>query len=92
MKSNIVDDWVLYSTAGLLTFSVLPWTIAVMMPSNKELLGKAKIAGELEADGEKRRAFDLEAERAMRTWNIMNWVRAVLPMAGAWVGLYAALK
>jgi hypothetical protein len=83
------EDWKLYATAGFLTFAVPLWTVAVMMHTNNDLMKKAKVGGELEAESE---SFKTSSEQALVTWDRMNMVRAVLPMVGAWVGLYAALK
>lgn len=77
-----------YAAAGGLTLGVLLWTVAVMMPTNLELMRRAKTAKE---DGESTK-FEEESAKVLATWNWMNYVRAVLPMVGAWVGLYAALK
>jgi hypothetical protein len=73
---------------GLATFAILPWTVAVMMPTNLDLMRRAKVAKE---DAESLK-FEKESEVMLAKWNIMNYVRAVLPMIGAWVGLYAALR
>ena len=74
--------------AGTVTFAVLPWTVGFMMPTNVELMRRAKAAKE-DAEGAR---FKEESEAALKTWWWMNYVRAVLPMAGAWVGLYVALR
>jgi hypothetical protein len=59
-----------------------------MMPTNLDLMRRAKVAKE---DAESLK-FEKESEVMLAKWNIMNYVRAVLPMIGAWVGLYAALR
>lgn len=38
------------------------------------------------------KSFEIESKQSLKTWDKMNMVRAVLPMVGAWFGLYAALK
>jgi hypothetical protein len=86
-----VDEWVLYSSAGVLSSAFLLWTTAVMLPVNNDLMRKAKIGKELD-NGKEIKDFEMESVRALSTWNKMNWVRAVLPMTGAWVGLYASLR
>ena len=82
------EVWKFYAAGGLATFAILPWTIAVMMPTNLELMRRAKVAKE-DAEGLN---FKKESAVMLTKWNIMNYVRAVLPMVGAWVGLYAALR
>jgi hypothetical protein len=78
-------DGRLYAIAGLLSFGVLPWTVLVMMPVNQELMRRAKVEDESAK-------FMVESKQSLASWDSMNYVRAVLPMVGAWVGLYAALK
>lgn len=82
-------DWKLYAAAGLATFSILPYTVVVLMPTNKELMKRAKIAGDMEHVEDK---FAAESEEVLATWSTLSNVRVVLPMVGAWFGLYAALK
>lgn len=57
------------------------------MPTNLKLVRMAKAAKE--ETGSK---TVVEAEKMVATWNWMNYVRALIPMVGAWVGVYAALK
>jgi len=87
--SSTSNDWKLYATAGALTFSFTPWTVLAMMATNNDLMRRAKMGAELEGKNE---GFERESEKALNTWWRLNWVRAVLPMAGAWIALYAALK
>jgi hypothetical protein len=84
------SDWKFYALAGLVTLSILPWTILVMMPTNLDLMKRAKAT--VEVEGEKDGAFKAESVKALDRWNVMNYVRAVPPMVGAWIGLYAALR
>lgn len=82
--------WKLYSVAAALTLAILVWTVAVMMPTNKDLMKMAKIADEV--DETEAKVFAQESVKAPRRWNWMNFVRAVLPMIGTVVGLIAAIK
>lgn len=82
------EDWRFYAAAGIISFSILPWTVAVMMTSNKELMRRAKVSKE-EAESLK---FGEDSAKILARWDSMNYVRAVLPMIGAWVGLYAMLR
>ena len=81
------EEWKLYAVTAAATFGVLAWTLGAMMGTNLELLRMAKAARE--DSGSK---MLVGAEKAVATWNWMNYVRAVIPMVGAWVGIYAALK
>lgn len=78
--------WVLYGVAGLATFGILPWTVAVMMPTNNELIRRAKLEKKEAVEKE-----DVEMEKLLKTWNQMNYLRAALPMVGVVVGLWTAL-
>ena len=78
--------WMLYGVAGLATFGILPWTGAVMMPTNNELIRRAKLDKKSDVD-----EADAETEKLLKTWNQMNYLRAALPMVGAVVGLWTAL-
>lgn len=82
-------DWKLYASAGLATFAVVPYTGLVIVPVNTELKRRAKVAKEAEHQTVE---FGTESEVLLAKWFDMTYVRAVLPMVGAWVGLYAALK
>ncbi len=77
-----------YAAAAGLSAGFLFWTLGAMMSTNIELERRVKAAKE---DGEKV-LFREESGRLLESWTRMNYVRAALPMVGAWVGLYAALK
>ena len=82
------SEWKFYAGAGLGTISVLMWTVAVMRPTNNELMRLVKVAKE----AGKTAAFERDSVVALARWSWMNYVRGILPLVGAWVGLYAALK
>ena len=81
-------EWKLYAVAGLATFSVLAWTLAFIRPTNNELMRRAKVAKEVTETA----VFGRESIEILARWSWMNYVRAVLPMVGAWVGIYGALR
>jgi len=88
VKDSEDSAWKLYAVAGLATASVPIWTVGFMLPTNNELMRMAKVAKE----GSETTVYGREAGVLLNKWSWMNYVRAVLPMVGAWVGLYGALK
>lgn len=52
----------------------------------------AKTVKEEQGDEVESLEWKSEAERELWTWSWMNYVRAVIPLVGGWVGMYAALK
>lgn len=67
-----------------------------MRPTNNALMRMAKVAREGKDEGSESGSgsgrFQRDAERDLGRWSWMNYVRAVIPLVGGWVGLYAALK
>lgn len=92
LSGDGTSDWVLYVLAGGLSFSILPWTLIMMMPTNNELLRRAKVAKEREGKGEVKEEEDKESGKLIEKWDGLHFVRFWLPTLGAAVGLYAVLK
>lgn len=88
VHKNGGQDGTFYAVAGLATFANVPWTVGVMMPTNSELLRRSKAA----AEGAEGTEFEEGSLSALKRWDALNYMRAVMPMVGAWVGLWAALK
>lgn len=78
----------LYSLAVVATGSVLLYTVIFMMPTNKELMRLNEIAGISGAGS----MSEAEVKALLRSWSNMNYVRAVLPMLGGLIGLYAVIS
>lgn len=74
----------LYSTAAVLTVSIVPFTIAVMSKTNNALLAKA--AGERPGSSE---ATSSEVQTLIEKWITLNGIRSLLPLAGGLVGMLA---
>ncbi|PVH85617.1 DUF1772-domain-containing protein [Cadophora sp. DSE1049] len=89
-STSATDTTQLYATAGALTLCTTVWTVLAMMPTNKALMRRVKAVKE-GVEGESVE-WKREAERKLGTWSWMNYVRAVIPLVGGWVGMYAALK
>ena len=82
------SDWKFYAAASFATLAIPLWTLVVMMPTNNELIKRSKAAKE----GFEPLDSEQESVKLLGAWDRMNFVRAVLPMVGAWVGLYALLR
>ena len=74
----------MYAAAAVLTLSIVPYTFATMAGTNDKLLGLAESKGDLSTS----RA---EVESLISRWIQLNWVRSLLPLAGSFVGIAAAL-
>jgi hypothetical protein len=83
-------SWHSYLAAGLLTFAILPWTLVIMMPSNKTLMEAAWKVQAGGADAIKLENY-AELEKSMELWGTLNWFRTVTPMVGGMIGLWAVL-
>lgn len=84
----------LYATAAVAAVSVVPWTLAVMVPVNDELhrRGDAQVGGGgteagKEAKGDGRDVLDL-----VRDWLLYNNVRASIALVGTVAGVMAYLQ
>ncbi|KAK7037677.1 hypothetical protein VNI00_010902 [Paramarasmius palmivorus] len=78
----------LYGAAGLLTIGIVPWTLAMMMDTNKRLQAKAE-PGEKVADIVA--VKDNETEELITKWSLLNAARGAFPLVGTVVGLIALL-
>ena len=78
----------LYSLAAVATGSVLLYTVIIIMPNNKDLMRLNRIAGISGAGS----VSEAEVKALLKSWNSMNYVRAVLPMLGSLIGLYAIIS
>ncbi|KLJ05797.1 hypothetical protein EMPG_10770 [Blastomyces silverae] len=78
----------LYCAAGVLTLSIVPFTLIAMMKTNGALLEQAKV---VESEPTVKVGAREETERLLCRWIGLNGVRSLFPLAGALVGLYAAL-
>ncbi|EEH16113.1 hypothetical protein PABG_06200 [Paracoccidioides brasiliensis Pb03] len=79
----------LYSSAGILTLLIIPYTFTVMAGTNNGLIEQSKLV-ESEPVA-KMMGANSETERLMRKWVVLNGVRGLIPLSGFVVGLYAAL-
>lgn len=71
----------LYSTAAVLTLSIVPFTILAMSSTNNQLLEKADSTFH---------SSDTETVDLIQKWTTLNRVRSFLPLAGAFCGFVAS--
>lgn len=96
--SPLKSVWKGYLTAGALAVSIVPYTFVAMMGTNKKLLEEAervRCKESLEAKGGENKQVGMAAATAKQLldqWGTLNLVRGVLPLAGAVIGAWTALK
>ncbi|KAH8899324.1 DUF1772-domain-containing protein [Thozetella sp. PMI_491] len=83
----------LYLLAGALSFSIIPYTLILVMPTNRRLLKKAKDAKQLAITEElvEVGAREESAKYLVDQWGLHNLGRAALLMASSAIGLLATL-
>ncbi|KAK4193385.1 hypothetical protein QBC35DRAFT_458436 [Podospora australis] len=88
----------LYAAAALLSLGIVPYTYAVMLPTNNALHKKeaeinAKVAGKTGGKGPMvvTEAEERGAKALVDWWGVLNLGRSVLLGVGAGVGVYASL-
>ena len=87
-KGAVTSKSSLYSLAAVATGSVLLYTVVVIMPNNKDLMRLNSIAGISGAGS----VSEAEVKALLKSWKSMTYVRAVLPMLGSLIGLYAVIS
>jgi len=78
----------LYAVAAVLTLGIIPWTLAVMRPTNNVLESHAT-RSETPAAVTDKQAIEIDAHLAK--WKTLNFVRSLFPLAGSLVGIVATL-
>jgi hypothetical protein len=83
-----------YLAAGALTIGIIPYTVLVMLPTNKKLLAKVE---ETKALTVKDEVVEIglgneTAHKLVDSWGVLNLGRAVLLTAGSLVGTWTALN
>ena len=87
-EGAVTSKSLLYSLAAVATGSVLLYTVIFIMPNNKDLMRLNRTAGMSGAGS----VSEAEVKALLKSWNSMNYVRAVLPMLGSLIGLYAVIS
>jgi hypothetical protein len=76
----------LYIAASVAVFGLVPYTRILMKSTNNELMRRAKVvkeAGEMKGQG---------THEMVRKWGRYNFVRGLMVLAGAGLGLWASLN
>ncbi|KAK0117651.1 hypothetical protein ONS95_011983 [Cadophora gregata] len=93
-SSSLPNKVVAYILAGVLSIGIVPYTFAVLMPTNKELLRKVEVLGKVELSGEEEAEMK-EAERSAHQlvdwWGVLNLGRGVMLAVSGVVGVWTSL-
>ena len=84
----------LYTLAAVMTVSILPYTLLVMKNVNAKLLAKAEEMESLDAKDKVTEVGLPQGETAKELldwWGVLNLGRAVFPLLGAVLGIWASL-
>lgn len=87
---GIRSPMVLYAVATVAIPSIVPYTIAIMNPTNVRLIALAREA-EVKGKGNEIGATEGEVQKLLTKWAGMNYVRAVVVGTGAVLGAVASL-
>lgn len=78
-------SWLQYAFAGLLTFTMIPFTLTVMAPTNNALFElQARQAGGIGSSTALSHAQELVSR-----WRNLHLIRSLFPLMGACIGLSA---
>lgn len=86
--------WKLYLVSGILNVGIVPYTIAVMLPTNNKLMAKAEETSSLKAE-DKLVEVGLGGESAHQLvdrWATLNLGRAIMLAAAAALATWTALE
>ena len=87
-QGAVISKSSLYSLAAVATGSVIVYTGLFIVSTNKDLMRLNKTAGMSGAGS----VSEAEVKALITSWSSMTYVRAVLPMLGSLVGLYAVIS
>ncbi|KAK8016486.1 hypothetical protein PG993_014675 [Apiospora rasikravindrae] len=76
-------QWRGFALGGALTAALIPFTVALVMPTNRELA-----AAEAHGSSKKSRMSDDKVRQLIRSWRDRNVIRCFLPLAGAGFALW----
>jgi hypothetical protein len=88
-KLSSSKSWVAYLGAGVATVAIIPFTLAVMVPTNDKLF---QLNEDIEvAEGRAVATLD-SVQMLVRTWAKMHFARSLFPLFGAIFGAYGLLN
>jgi hypothetical protein len=76
-------EWRGFAVGGALAAAAVPFTMTVIMPTNRELSAAA--------NSKAKTMSDARVRSLISTWTKLNVVRVFLPLSGAVLGLYSLL-
>lgn len=82
------NAWLFYVLAGVMTISIVPFTLLFMLPTNNTLFAlerDSRVAGVVTLDVE-------DARRLVAWWSQLHLMRSMLPLAGTVVGVTAVIE
>merc|ERR1711939_833831 len=88
LSSSSTSSTTPYILAGLLSISIIPYTFAILMPTNKQLLGKVEVSGEDEVE---MREAERSAHQLVDWRGVLNLGRGGLLVGSGVVGVWASL-
>jgi hypothetical protein len=87
-KLSSSKSWVAYLGAGAATVAIIPFTLAVMVPTNDKLF---QLNENIEvAEGQAVATLE-SVQMLVRTWAKMHFARSLFPLFGAIIGAYGLL-
>ena len=81
-RSKTQQPWGIFVTAGVVTLSMLPFTWIFMLATNNELFRLERVA----RSDPQVMGID-EAKGLVRHWSRLHFMRSLLPLAGAVIGM-----
>ncbi|CZT07892.1 uncharacterized protein RAG0_13178 [Rhynchosporium agropyri] len=95
---NTTGNWTgrnwLYTLAGFLSVGIVPYTFAVMLPTNKELLRKVEVVRRVETSEEdevERKDLERNAHQLVDSWATLNLGRGFMLLGSGVLGVWASL-
>lgn len=85
--------WI-YALAGLMSVGIVPYTLAVMVPTNKRLLRKVEVNQMVELgkeDVEEQRDSERSAHQLVDWWGVLNLGRGTMLAGSGVLGVWASL-
>jgi hypothetical protein len=90
-RASVRKQWRMYTVAGVATIAMVPFTWAIMAPTNNILFGLE--ASALASSSASASVADLGAVRGLLVkWAWLHLVRSLFPLVGAIVGFTAVVQ
>lgn len=83
-----------YVVAGVLGVGIVPYTFAVLMPTNKRLLGMVEVQGKVElsaSDLVVKEEGERSAHQLVDWWGVLNLGRGLILVGSGVLGVWSSL-